>query len=41
VLVEVHNDPEKALCDAAQALTLGEYEQMLAELRAIRGVIAH
>lgn len=41
VLVEVHNDPEKALCDAAQALTLAEYETMLAELRAIRGVIAH
>src|SRR3982750_617482 len=26
VLVEVHNDPESALCDAAQALTLEEYE---------------
>ena len=41
ILVEVHNDPKSALCDAAQALTLGEYEQMLAELRAIRNVIAH
>jgi 3-deoxy-7-phosphoheptulonate synthase len=41
VLVEVHNDPKSALCDAAQALTLGEYEQMLGELRAIREVIAH
>jgi 3-deoxy-7-phosphoheptulonate synthase len=41
VLVEVHNDPKSALCDAAQALTLGEYEEMLGELRAIRGVIAH
>ena len=41
VLVEVHNDPKSALCDAAQALTLGEYEQMLGELRAIRNVIAH
>ena len=41
VLVEVHNDPTIALCDAAQALTLGEYEEMLRELRAIRSVIAH
>ncbi len=41
VLVEGHNDPKRALCDAAQALTLGEYEEMLGELRAIRGVIAH
>ena len=41
VLVEVHNDPTVALCDAAQALTLSEYEVMLGELRAIRNVIAH
>src|ERR1051326_1061101 len=41
VLVEVHNDPKSALCDAAQALTLQEYEQMLRELRAIHSVIAH
>src|SRR4051794_12766545 len=40
VLVEVHNDPKSALCDAAQALTLGEYEEMLAQLRAIREVVA-
>jgi 3-deoxy-7-phosphoheptulonate synthase len=40
VLVEVHNDPEVALCDAAQALTLREYEQMLVHLRAIREAIA-
>ena len=41
VLVEVHNDPKVALCDAAQALTLDEYDEMLRELRAIRSVIAH
>jgi len=41
VLVEVHNDPTTALCDAAQALTLGEYDDMLRDLRAIREVIAH
>lgn len=41
ILVEVHNDPKSALCDAAQALTLDEYQEMLHELRAIRNVIAH
>jgi len=41
ILVEVHNDPKSALCDAAQALTLDEYDVMLSELRAIRNVIAH
>jgi 3-deoxy-7-phosphoheptulonate synthase len=40
VLVEVHNDPKIALCDAAQALTLDEYEEMLGQLRAIREVIS-
>jgi 3-deoxy-7-phosphoheptulonate synthase len=40
VLVEVHNDPKIALCDAAQALTLDEYEEMLGQLRAIREVVA-
>jgi 3-deoxy-7-phosphoheptulonate synthase len=39
VLVEVHNDPKVALCDAAQALTLSEYEEMLRKLRAIREAI--
>jgi 3-deoxy-D-arabino-heptulosonate 7-phosphate (DAHP) synthase len=38
--VEVHNDPKVALCDAAQALTLGEYEEMLGQLRAIREVVS-
>src|SRR2546430_13145098 len=40
VLVEVHNDPKTALCDAAQALTLDQYEEMLGQLRAIREVVS-
>ena len=40
VLVEIHGDPEAALCDAAQALTFAEYETMLRQLRAIHEVIA-
>ena len=40
VIIEVHNEPEVALCDAAQALTIQQYEQMVGEIRAIHEVIA-
>lgn len=40
VMVEVHANPEAALCDAAQALNLEEYEEMLAQLHAIRQVVS-
>lgn len=40
VIIEVHNEPEVALCDAAQALTVPQYEQMVGEIRAIHEVIA-
>jgi 3-deoxy-7-phosphoheptulonate synthase len=40
VIIEVHNEPELALCDAAQALTLDQYEQMVGEIHAIHEVIA-
>src|SRR3989440_9673616 len=36
LMVEVHNHPELALSDAAQALTLSEYAQLIDEVRAIR-----
>src|SRR6266571_1033997 len=38
LMVEVHNHPELALSDAAQALTLSEYAQLIKEVRAIRKV---
>src|SRR6266700_1018519 len=38
LMVEVHNHPEVALSDAAQALTLSEYAQLIKEVRAIREV---
>jgi 3-deoxy-7-phosphoheptulonate synthase len=38
LMVEVHNDPELALSDGAQALTPSEYVQLLSEVRAIREV---
>ncbi|MFN2476290.1 MAG: 3-deoxy-7-phosphoheptulonate synthase [Chthoniobacterales bacterium] len=40
VIIEVHNEPEIALCDAAQALTIQQYEQMVSEIRTIHEVIA-
>src|SRR5437588_5520747 len=39
-MVEVHARPDEALSDGAQALTLGEFEQMTRELKAIHEVIA-
>ncbi|HLA10463.1 MAG TPA: 3-deoxy-7-phosphoheptulonate synthase [Pyrinomonadaceae bacterium] len=40
LIVEVHDQPEHALSDGAQALTLGQYEQLVSEVRAIHEVIA-
>ncbi|MGH9882677.1 MAG: N-acetylneuraminate synthase family protein, partial [Pyrinomonadaceae bacterium] len=39
IIVEVHDQPDHALSDGAQALTLEQYEQMVSEVRAIREVI--
>jgi 3-deoxy-7-phosphoheptulonate synthase len=38
LMVEVHNHPELALSDGAQALTPSEYAQLIREVRAIRDV---
>jgi len=35
LLVEVHNNPEKALSDGAQALYPDQFEQLMRELRMI------
>jgi 3-deoxy-7-phosphoheptulonate synthase len=40
LIVEVHEHPERALSDGPQALTLPQYEQLVAEIRAIHEVIA-
>jgi 3-deoxy-7-phosphoheptulonate synthase len=40
LMVEVHNHPELALSDGAQALTPSEYAQLIGEVRAIRTVTA-
>jgi len=40
LLIEVHDQPERALSDGAQSLTPEQYEQLVAEVRAIHEVIA-
>jgi 3-deoxy-7-phosphoheptulonate synthase len=40
LIIEVHNQPERALSDGAQSLTLEQYEQLTREVRAIHEVIA-
>ncbi|HLL74425.1 MAG TPA: 3-deoxy-7-phosphoheptulonate synthase [Pyrinomonadaceae bacterium] len=40
LMIEVHDQPERALSDGAQSLTPGQYEQLVAEVRAIHEVIA-
>jgi 3-deoxy-7-phosphoheptulonate synthase len=40
LIVEVHDQPERALCDGVQALTLEQYEQLVSEVRSIHEVIA-
>ena len=40
LIVEVHDQPEHALSDGAQALTLEQYEELVTEVRSIHEVIA-
>jgi 3-deoxy-7-phosphoheptulonate synthase len=40
LIVEVHDSPDNALSDGAQALTLDQYERLVSEVRAIHEVIA-
>ena len=40
LIIEVHDQPERALCDGAQAVTIDHYAQLVAEVRAIHNVIA-
>ena len=39
LIVEVHDQPDHALSDGAQALTLEQYEQLVGEVRAIHEVV--
>ncbi|HEY5526146.1 MAG TPA: 3-deoxy-7-phosphoheptulonate synthase [Candidatus Anoxymicrobiaceae bacterium] len=39
VMVEVHHDPDAALCDGPQALTFGQFDTMMDKLRAIAPIV--
>ena len=39
LMVEVHNDPECALCDGSQSLKPKKYEQMISDIRQIAKVL--
>jgi 3-deoxy-7-phosphoheptulonate synthase len=39
IMVEVHSQPDEALSDGAQALTLAEFEDMSRQLQAIHDVV--
>lgn len=41
LIIEVHDQPEQALSDGAQALTLEQYDELVSEVRSIHEVIAH
>jgi 3-deoxy-7-phosphoheptulonate synthase len=39
IMVEVHNEPEKALSDGPQALLPDQFEELMAQVKAIAEVI--
>ncbi|MGH9612246.1 MAG: 3-deoxy-7-phosphoheptulonate synthase, partial [Bryobacteraceae bacterium] len=39
LLIEVHPDPDRALSDGAQSLDLGQFTEMMAQLRAIAAAV--
>ena len=39
LMIEVHNDPKKALCDGAQSLTPAEFADVVARVRKIREAV--
>ncbi|MGI6212679.1 MAG: 3-deoxy-7-phosphoheptulonate synthase [Anaerovoracaceae bacterium] len=41
LMIEVHNDPEKALCDGAQSLTPDQFDELMPKVKSVReGVLA-
>lgn len=40
LIIEVHNDPEHALCDGAQSLTPAQFEEVASKVYSIRNLIA-
>ena len=40
LIIEVHPNPQEALCDGPQSLNLDKFAKMMVELRAIANAIA-
>lgn len=40
LMIEVHNDPEHALCDGAQSITPAQFDRLAARVRRVREAIA-
>ena len=40
IMVEVHNDPARALCDGAQSLTPVQFDSLARKLRSVRKALA-
>src|ERR687889_664900 len=40
LMIELHNQPERALCDGAQALSLEQYQELIVQVRAIHEALA-
>lgn len=39
LLIEVHHDPDNAICDGAQSLKLEQFDELMQELRVISGAV--
>jgi 3-deoxy-7-phosphoheptulonate synthase len=39
LIIEVHNDPEHALCDGAQSITPAQFDTVYGKVRSIREII--
>lgn len=39
LIIEVHNDPENALCDGAQSLTYGAFQETMGKIKSIAGIL--
>lgn len=39
IMIEVHNNPAKALCDGAQSVTPDQFDDIMSRIKTIRGVI--
>ncbi len=39
LLLEVHHDPDNAICDGAQTITLEQFEELMGELQVIAGAV--